>query len=63
MHIKTIRKEGKNKTYFQNPFVGDDNIENNFVKNYFPNITNQYLYENQKKIIKHLLKKKKKKEK
>ena len=41
MHIKTIRKEDKNKTNFQNPFEGDDNIENNFLKNYFPNITNQ----------------------
>ena len=38
MHIKTIRKEEKNKTYFQNPFEGDDTIENNFLKNYFPNI-------------------------
>ena len=34
MHIKTIRKEDKNKTNFQNPFEGDDNIENNFLKNY-----------------------------
>ena len=46
MHIKTIRKEDKNKTNFQNPFEGDDNIENNFLKNYFPNITNQYLHHN-----------------
>ena len=41
MHIKTIRKESKN-----NPFARDDNIENNFLKNYFPNMTNQYLHHN-----------------
>ena len=46
MHIKTIRKEDKNKTNFQNPFKGDDNIKNNFIKNYFSNMTNQYLHHN-----------------
>ena len=49
MPIKTIRKEGKNKTYFQNPFAGDDNIENNFLKNYFPN--NKIMSSSQHTII------------
>ena len=45
-HIRTIRKEGKYKTYFQIPFARDDNIENNFLKNYFPNINNQCPHHN-----------------
>ena len=35
MHIKTIRKEDKNKTNFQNPFEGDNNIDNNFCQKLF----------------------------
>ena len=28
-----------------NAFAGDDNIENNFLKNYFPNMTNQIRFD------------------